>query len=108
MKNEKLKNLFIIGAALTLTGAVLSAFNVSYAAYIFSAGVVGLVVVRLVSLYKQHSTADVRIRRLHNLQFIATLVLVAAAYFMFKNNNVWVVALLIYAVVTLFLSFREK
>jgi hypothetical protein len=109
MKNKILNNTFLVGALLTLTGAILALFEVNYAAYVFSAGVACVVVVRCVTIYTQRSSAnDVRVRRFHNLQFITTLVLVCSAYFMFTNNNLWVVALLIYALITLFLSFREK
>ncbi|MDR0812374.1 MAG: hypothetical protein LBN23_08935 [Paludibacter sp.] len=106
MTKENLNNLFLAGVALVFAGAAFALFDINFAAYIFTAGAACVIAVRL--LNSRRATPNFKARRLNNLQLISTLVLAVAAYFMFKNNNIWVVMLLIYALITLFLSFREK
>jgi len=101
------KFLFIFAGTLTLTGAFIKFFDITYAPYIFSAGAVLLIFLQAKSAL-DNKNAGKRQRRLGASGFLASLALGLAAYFMFAGSNTWVVLLLIYALSTFFLSFRGE
>ncbi|MCM1034736.1 MAG: hypothetical protein NC038_06065 [Paludibacter sp.] len=106
-----MKNIYSIGmylyGLLLLLGAVLAVFDVPFAVWIFAAG--ALLAVVQAFLYALRNRSDNwREARLHRLNFVASLFLGIAAWFMYKENNAWVVMLLLYALLVLFLSFRGK
>ncbi|NCC98514.1 MAG: hypothetical protein EOL95_02260 [Bacteroidia bacterium] len=104
MKNKRLYDiLFALAALFILTGAVLNLSYPQYAPYIYSVGVVFLVISRINSMYKGN---DFRLKRLQNMQFIATLLYIPVAYFMFVQNKLWVAILTAAAVMELVTSFR--
>lgn len=99
--------LFIGGGTFTIIGAVAQLFEISSAPYIFSLGALLLLYYQFLQAWKTRN-AEMRQRRLGRIGFIATLLLVLAAYFMFTNSNLWVVAVLIYALSLFSLSFRGE
>ena len=103
MKNKRLYDiLFGLAAFFILTGAVINLYYPQYAPYIFSVGVALLIIVRINTMYKGN---DFRLKRLQNMQIIATLLYIPAAYFMFVRGGVWVAVLAAAAVVGLVASF---
>lgn len=107
MKNNRIVPiLFIIGGVLTLTGAVLKVTDYLYSPYVFATGAALMVFCHTMIAIKTKDE-DFRLRRITRLGFISSLFLVVAAYQMFTGANSWVAFLLIYALVTLFLSFRS-
>lgn len=104
MKKEHLYDmLFGVAAFFILTGAVLNLSCPQYAPYIYSVGVVVLVIVRIKLMYKG---SDFRLKRLQNMQTIATLLYIPVAYFMFIQSEYWIVMLTVAAVIELVTSFR--
>ena len=106
--------LFISGGFFTIIGAVAQLFNnakapyiIAQAPYIFAFGA-GLMIYFqiLLSFHVHRDDVDKRTQRLTRTGLFSSLLLALAAYFMFKNSNSWVVAVLIYALSSFFLSFR--
>ncbi len=99
--------LISVFAVLLVVGAVLFTLDIPYSEYIFAAG--ALVAMVQAFLYAiQNKTDDKRTARLHGLNFVATLFLGVAAWFMFIHSTSWVPFVLIYALIVFFLSFRVK
>ena len=108
MTKEKIHQIIFISAGIiTLIGAITEIINVEYAPFIFAFGTLLLVYSHIQSALSV-SDDDFRMRRLSRIGFISSLMLVIAAYLMFTGSNSWVAFLLIYAVVTFFLSFRSE
>ena len=99
--------LLIVGGTLTVAGAFSQLMNVNLSSYIFSAGAAMLIVYQFMA-YMADKKKDLRTQRLSRLNFIYSLLLGLAAYFMFVQSNSWVVVVLIYTLVSLFNSFRTK
>lgn len=107
MNDKAINNLFPTGAIFVLLSAVLKLGNVAYVAYLFALGTLLLICYHGLIAYK-NKNADSRNQRLYRMGFIASLFLGAATYFMFADSNSWIVMVLIYAVNTLYLSYRTK
>jgi UDP-N-acetylglucosamine enolpyruvyl transferase len=105
MQKKLSQLLFISGGTITITGAVLQLFKISYAPYIFSVGAAILIFLQATIAF-DNSIVDLRSKRLSRSGLFASLLLIMAAYLMFTNSNSWVVAVLIYSLSSLFLSFR--
>jgi len=97
--------LFISGGTITLIGAVAQLLEFSVAPYIFSTGAALLIFLQVVNA-KDNWKAEMRKKRLARNGLISSLFLALAAYSMFTNSNMWVVAVLAYALSSFFLSFR--
>jgi len=103
-----MNKIFIIGAILVLTGAILPLFEIRLngiliAPFILSLGVVGV----LIGKYMQPIQGDdFRVKRLRFQQFIGSCLFVAAAYLMFIEDKRWVLALLVAAVIDLIIIYR--
>ncbi len=105
MQKQITKSLYIGGASFALIGAVSQLFDWTYAPYIFSIGAAILIYFPL-KLVMDVKNADIRQKRLARSGLFSALLLGLAAYLMFTHSNLWVMAILIYALSTLFLSFR--
>ncbi|MCE5332118.1 MAG: hypothetical protein LLF95_08245 [Bacteroidales bacterium] len=106
--SDKNSRLFvIIGGTITIVGAVAQLFDFGAAPFIFSAGALVMIVLQLIQALNDKSD-DLRQKRLSRLAFMVSLFLGLAAYLMFTHSNLWVVAILVYAFTTLFLSFRTR
>lgn len=105
---SKYSQFFIISGGLaTIAGAVSQLLNLSYAPYIFAFGAVLLILNQLIVVVEDKD-GDFRTKRLARLSLLASLLLGLAAYLMFTESNSWVVAVLMYALISIFLSFRGK
>ena len=106
IQKQFIKLLYIAGASFTFIGAATQLFDWTLAPYIFSIGAAILIYFPL-KLVLEMRNADVYKRRQARSGLFAGLLLGLAAYFMFTHSNLWVIAILIYALTTLFLSFRS-
>ncbi|MDD3080485.1 MAG: hypothetical protein PHH37_15475 [Paludibacter sp.] len=107
MSKKTFQSLFTAGAFVTFIGAMIQLFNLSFAAYVFSVGSLTLILLQFFVVLK-NTTENKAEQRLHRIGLLSSLLLALAAYFMFKGSNSWVVAVLIYALINLYLSFRIK
>jgi len=106
MKEDKSKrNLLILSGVLALVGAISHIIELEYAPYVFSVGAAGLVMLSF-TFMRGAQNADFAVKRLFRINFFTSLLLIAAAYLMFIHSGVWVIALLIYCVNVLYVSFR--
>lgn len=105
IKKQLTQIFFIVGGTLSFAGAVAQLFEYSLAPYIFSLGSAFLIYIQLRNAL-DNNNVDTRQKRLARIGFFTSLLLALAAYFMFTTSNLWVVAVLIYALSTLTLSFR--
>ena len=106
MNKKTLHNGQLIGSLLTLAGAALQLFEFEFSKYIFALGALTLIVVYFIYNF-QAKNENSRIQRQHRLMLFASLFLGVGAYLMFTNKDTWVVMVLIYALISVFLSFRN-
>ncbi len=106
MKNKSLHSVQLAGSLLTLTGAVLQLFELEFSKYVFAIGALILIVVYFIYTLRAKNEPN-RIQRQHRLMLFATLFLGVGAYLMYTNKDTWVVMVLIYALISVFLSFRK-
>lgn len=107
MNKKKFNQIFTAGALITIAGALLKLLTIQYAAYIFSIGAAMIIILQLLNTLNAKDE-DFRQQRLTRIALISSLFLAVAAYFMFKDANSWVVFVLLYALTSLFLSYRMK
>ena len=104
-KNSQI--LLLFGGTLTILGAFAHLFNIVYAPYVFSVGSAIIIYLQLMQAL-QSKGMSLRMQRLIRMGFLSSLLLGLASYFMFAHSNSWVVAVLIYALTTIFYSFRGE
>lgn len=85
----------VISAALYLTHWI-------YAPYLFALGTAGVTISYLTTPYRQ---LDFRRRRLHRLNIIAGVLMIAASSLMFKHRTEWILCLSIAAFLQLYTAF---
>lgn len=73
----------------------------------FSIGALLLIVVYYIQYHKLKGVNQ-RTVRLYRLMFFISLLLALAAYLMFVKDERWIVLVLIYAITSIFLSFRDN
>ena len=93
--------LYLFGTLLILA-AVLYITRWSFVPYLYGIACVGTAAVFLFSPYKGD---NFRLKRLNIQQAIAALMLPVSAYFMFRNQNEWIVCLLVSAVLQTYVIF---
>ena len=93
---------FLISGALVLTGAILYITQWFYTPYIFAIGAAGITLCFLTAPYQQ---LRFRQRRLHRINIIAGISMIASSVFMFRRKMEWVVFLMIAALLILYTSF---
>lgn len=107
--NKQLSQILYLGAgSLAVFGAVAQFFKYSYAPYVFSVGAALFIIIQALHTFSMPDSTSFREKRLARSGLFSSLLLGLSAYFMFTNSNLWVVALLIYALSSLFLSFRGE
>jgi len=105
IQKQQSQILFIVGGTITIIGAVAQLLEFSVAPYIFSIGAALLIYLQVMHL-RDCWKAEIRKKRLAKNGLFASLFLALAAYSMFTFSNMWVVAVLAYALSSFFLSFR--
>ena len=98
-----MKLLYIISFLAVLVATILYMFFPQVAPFVFSVGVVGIIVFRLRTLY---AGSDFRVKRLYIMQNLATLLYISVAYFMFIQSDIWIFILLVAALVETMVVLR--
>ena len=101
--SEQIRNyIFMFSGVLAFSGAILFITHWIYAPYIFAVGAAGIAVCFMTIPYKN---LGFRRRRLHRINVMAGVSMVASSVLMFKERMEWVVFLLISALLILYTSF---
>ena len=101
--NQSVRNyLFILSGAFVIGGALLYISHWLYSSYVFAVGTAGITLSFLTAPYLE---LDFRRRRLHRINIIAGISMIASSFFMFRRRMEWVVFLLIAALLILYTSF---
>ena len=101
--SQQLRNyIFMFSGILVLAGAASFITDWIYAPYVFAVGAAGIAVCFMTIPYKN---LDFRCRRLHRINVMAGVSMVASSVLMFKEMMEWVVFLLISALLILYTSF---
>lgn len=108
MKKQKSQIFYLICYSLTLIGAIAQFANYIYAPYIFAIGAILIILIQFKVALEFRDSKSMRVQRLVRISFLSSLLLAIATYLMFTNSNLWVIAVLIYGLVTLFISFRGE
>jgi hypothetical protein len=105
-KNNKLiQAAYVLGILCVIAGSLGHFFEIPYFKYLFGAGSMLVIICQLTSSLK-NKQADFRMRRQLRMNVMLSLMLALATYSMFDGTTLWVAVVLIYALVTLFMSFR--
>lgn len=104
---KKIQTLYVIASILLIVSSAAYFFDVPYSEYAFAASVVALLVQKLMVNGKSFKTTDFRKKRLLRLEFYSMAVLILATYSMITDKTYWIPLVLLYAVVVIFLSYRE-
>ncbi|WP_302545786.1 hypothetical protein [Coprobacter fastidiosus] len=102
MSNKIRNTILVISALFILAGTALYLFRLPFTVYIFAAGAVGMTVARATNLY---NGSNFRLKRLYRIELIVAIVTVGSAWFMFKQQNEWILLLLVAAFLQLYTSF---
>ena len=108
MKQQTRDYFFIIFGLFTLTGAALFITKWYYSPYLFAVGTAGITLYFMTAPYQNLAF---RQRRLHRINVMASVSLIASSIFMFRGTMAWVVFLMIATLLLLYTSFinpREK
>lgn len=106
MSKERLHTLWTgLFATLLVVGALLEVLDYSAGFYPFAAGSL-LAVAQALTFAIQNKSEDIRVSRLHRLYFLCSTVLIIASCLMWLDNNGWVVMVILYCVLSVYLSFR--
>ena len=92
----------MLSGIMVLVGAVLYITRWDYSSYLFAFGAAGITLCFLTAPYQELAF---RQRRLHRINIIAGISLIASSVFMFRGRMEWVVFLLIAALLFLYTSF---
>lgn len=107
MNNKILNILFPIGGITIILASFLKITDNEFAKYVYSVGALLLITYHaIIALRSKNSESH--IQRSTRMGFVNSMFLAVGAYFMFTDANSWILAVLIYALATLFLSFRTK
>ena len=103
--NKLIQTAYVIGIIFVITGSLGHFFNVSLFKYLFATGTLLVILSQLIVSMKAKD-ADFRKRRQLRLNVMLGLMLALATYSMFDGTTLWIAVVLIYALVTLIMSFR--
>lgn len=106
MKLKWIQVVLGIAAIALVAGSFMHFFENELGKYFFGIGAVVLILNQLIFLLSE-KTADFRRQRVLRLNLMVSMILALATWSMFDNTTLWIPAVLIYALVTLFLSFRS-
>ena len=101
--NQQIRNyFFMFSGILVLAGAMTYITDWIYAPYLFAFGSAGIALSFITTPYKN---LGFRLRRLHRINVLAGVSMVASSVLMFEKRMEWVVFLLIEALLLLYTSF---
>lgn len=97
--------MYVIGITLIIVGSLGHFFNQPFFKFIFGVGALVIIISQLSFMFNVRNP-DFRQKRFLRMNLILSLMLAVAAYSMFDGTTLWIVIVLIYALTTLFMSFR--
>ncbi len=101
--NSNIRNyIFTFSGILVLTGAALHITQWLYAPYLFATGAAGITVCFLTIPYEN---LGFRSKRLHRINVMAGIAMIAASVFMFRERTEWIVFLFIASLMLIYTSF---
>lgn len=106
MKIKFLQNAYIAGILLVTGSSVAWFFKEEYVKYFFAAGTLMVIIYHFVTMMITREENFVK-QRLLRIGLISSLFLALGTYSMFDHSDLWVPSILIYALVTLYRSFRS-
>lgn len=107
MSSGRYKYAQLVASLFVLVGVGMKFADISSAVYLFSVGVLGLFVLQIMYAVETKD-APLQVKRIAGLMFVATVMLGLGAYLMFVGSGYWVVMVLLYALISFYLSFRGK
>lgn len=108
LKYTKLSHyVYVIGIVCVIAGSLGHFFENGLFKYIFGVGAFLVLVSQAINSIV-YTEDDFRKKRLMRMNLMLSLMLALATYSMFDNTTLWVAIVLIYALVTLIMSYRVK
>lgn len=102
--NDRIKNfLYFAFGLVAIGGAIGYIFDMPNSVYVYGTGAIGLITFRILTL---KNSTNFRIRRLHAILAISSLLMLATAYLMYIQNNAWAITLILAALFDLLVSLR--
>lgn len=96
---------YVIGIVIVIAGSLGHFFEYPFFKFLFGIGAFLVIISQAINFYID-ATNDFRKKRLLRMNLMLSLMLAVATYSMFDGTTLWVAIVLIYALVTLTLSFR--
>lgn len=106
VRNKYWSVLSVLGLGLVIAGSLMHFFDAPSGKYVFGIGSALVIIYQLVLLFVSKET-DKRKQRILRIGLMQSLILALGTYSMFDGTTLWMAAILIYALVTLFFSFRK-
>lgn len=105
--NEQLRHrLFAAGTVLLILSSLAYFFEVAYAEYSFALGAL-LVLIQQFAVMLSNPSNDIVIKRRRRLELYVAFMPAVGAYSMFEGTTLWIPMLMLFALLTLFLSYRK-
>lgn len=104
--NKLLQSAYLTGIVFVIAGSLGHFFELAMLKYVFAIGTF-LVIISQLIISMKNKEADFRKRRQLRLNVMLGLMLALATYSMFDGTTLWMAVVLIYALVTLMMSFRN-
>ena len=98
--------IYIAGILLVIAGSFGFFLDLLYFRFVFGVGALFVILNQLIVMFNTRNP-DFRQKRLLRMNLMLSLMLALATYSMFDGTTLWIAVVLIYALVTLFMSFRS-
>jgi uncharacterized membrane protein YfcA len=105
-KHKLMRYLHIGGISFIIAGSLGHFFDQPLFKYIFGVASLILIVSQLIEMLKARNP-DFKQKRLLRMNMMLSLMLALATYSMFDGTTLWIAVVLIYALITLYMSFRS-
>ena len=105
-KGKSVQFVNIVGIVFVILGSVGHFFEHQNFKYVFGAGALFVIFSQLKVMFETRNP-DFKQRRLLRMNLMLSLLLALATYSMFEGTTMWIAVVLIFALVTLFMSFRS-
>jgi len=105
-KINYLQVFYIAGILLIVLGSLGHFSGIELAKYLFGAGAILVILERLIVQF-QSKDLDFKAQRIGRMQLMMSLLLGLGTYSVFEGTTLWIATIVIYALVTLFLSYRS-
>lgn len=102
--SAKTKNILYLFCGIVVIASIFAyIYAQQFALYSYAVGALGMVAIRVSDLSK---SSDANVRRLNIIQAVSAVLMLGAAYLMYIKFYGWLIAIIISAVIDLYVSFR--